>query len=97
MFRMDPVELRLKNVLREGSLLTTQTPIPPGVSIAEVIEAAAQAAGWGTSREPGRPTVDVFAQRIVAWHAMTSKVTDLVLTPLRIALWDRHRGTCQAG
>ena len=35
--------------------------------------------------------VDVFAQRIVAWHAMTSKVTDLVLTPLRIALWDRHR------
>ena len=60
---MDPVELRLKNVLREGSLLTTQTPIPPGVSMAEVIEAAAQAAGWGTSRDMGRPTVDVFAQR----------------------------------
>lgn len=35
--------------------------------------------------------VDVFAQQIVGWHAATSKVTDLVLTPLRIALWDRDR------
>jgi transposase InsO family protein len=35
--------------------------------------------------------VDVFAQLIVAWHAATDKRTDLVLTPLRIALWDRHR------
>lgn len=34
--------------------------------------------------------VDVFAQRIVAWHAATDKHTDLVLTPLRIALWDRQ-------
>jgi transposase InsO family protein len=35
--------------------------------------------------------VDVYAQRIVGWHAATTKVTDLVLTPLRIALWDRGR------
>jgi putative transposase len=35
--------------------------------------------------------VDIYAQRIVGWHAATSKVTDLVLTPLRIALWDRGR------
>ena len=28
--------------------------------------------------------VDVYAQRIVGWHAATTKVTDLVLTPLRI-------------
>ena len=26
--------------------------------------------------------VDVYAQRIIAWHAATSKVTDLVMTPL---------------
>ncbi len=44
---IDPVELRLRNVLREGSLLTTQTPLPPGVSMAEVIEAAAAEANWG--------------------------------------------------
>jgi putative transposase len=36
--------------------------------------------------------VDVFSQRIVGWQAATDKRTDLVLVPLRIALWDRHRG-----
>ena len=35
--------------------------------------------------------VDVYAQRIVGWHAATDRRTDLVLTPLRIALWDRKR------
>jgi transposase InsO family protein len=35
--------------------------------------------------------IDVFAQMIVGWHAATDKRTDLVLTPLRIALWDRDR------
>jgi putative transposase len=38
--------------------------------------------------------VDVFAQRIVAWHAASDKRTDLVLVPLRIALWDRDRHGC---
>ena len=38
--------------------------------------------------------VDVFSQRILAWHASTSKATDLVLTPLRMAIWQRdHEGT----
>lgn len=38
--------------------------------------------------------VDVYAQRIVGWHAMTSKHTDLVLTCLRMATWRRdHDGT----
>ena len=32
-----------------------------------------------------------FAQRIVGWHAATTKDTDLVLTPLRMALWHRDR------
>ena len=37
--------------------------------------------------------VDVFAQRIVAWHAATTKVVDLVMTPLRMAMWQRdHEG-----
>lgn len=35
--------------------------------------------------------VDVFAQRVVAWHAATSKGTDLVMVPLRMALWQRER------
>jgi putative transposase len=33
----------------------------------------------------------VFAQRIMGWHAAADRRTDLVMTPLRIALWDRDR------
>ena len=35
--------------------------------------------------------VDVYAQRIVAWHAATTERTDLVMIPLRMALWQRDR------
>jgi transposase InsO family protein len=35
--------------------------------------------------------VDVYSQKIVAWHAQTSKHVDLVMTPLRMALWERGR------
>jgi putative transposase len=35
--------------------------------------------------------VDVFAQKIVSWHAATCKDTDLVMIPLRMALWQRDR------
>lgn len=38
---MDPVELRRKNALRDGSLGITQAEMPPGVSLTEVIDAAA--------------------------------------------------------
>ena len=38
--------------------------------------------------------VDVYAQRIVAWHAATTKHTDLVMIPLRMALWQRDREGC---
>ncbi len=35
--------------------------------------------------------VDVFADRIVSWHTQTTKHTDLVMIPLRMALWTRDR------
>lgn len=35
--------------------------------------------------------LDVFAQRIVAWNVATTKQTDLVMTPLRMAIWQRDR------
>ena len=35
--------------------------------------------------------VDVFAHRIIAWHAATSKDVELVMVPLRIAIWQRDR------
>jgi CO/xanthine dehydrogenase Mo-binding subunit len=43
---MDPVELRLGNLLREGSLSAMGTPLPGGVSLVEVTERCARAAGW---------------------------------------------------
>ena len=48
---MDPIEIRLKNVLREGSLLSVGTPLPEGVSLPQVIERCGQESGrW---REAG--------------------------------------------
>ena len=35
--------------------------------------------------------VDCYAQKIVGWHASTVRDTDLVMTPLRMAIWQRSR------
>lgn len=43
---IDPVEFRMKNVLREGDLLSVQTPLPKGVAIREVLDRCAREAGW---------------------------------------------------
>jgi CO/xanthine dehydrogenase Mo-binding subunit len=43
---LDPVEMRLSNLLREGSLTGMGSPLPEGVSLVEVTERCAEAAGW---------------------------------------------------
>ena len=43
---MDPVELRMRNLVREGSLLSVGTPLPKGVSIPQVVADCASASGW---------------------------------------------------
>jgi CO/xanthine dehydrogenase Mo-binding subunit len=43
---MDPVELRMRNVLRTGSLLSVGTSLPGIVSMPLVVEAAAHSSGW---------------------------------------------------
>jgi CO/xanthine dehydrogenase Mo-binding subunit len=43
---LDPVAFRMKNLLREGSLTAMGTPLPGGVSLVEVTEQCALAAGW---------------------------------------------------
>ncbi len=43
---IDPVELRRRNTLREGSIGITQVPLPAGVSLPEVIDACAAEAAW---------------------------------------------------
>lgn len=43
---MDPVEIRMRNLLQEGSLLSVGTPLPKGVSLSMVVEECARSAGW---------------------------------------------------
>jgi len=64
--KMDPVELRMRNLLRDGSITTVGTPLPGGVSLAEVTESCALEAGWrhasdGWERPPDRGTGLGFA------------------------------------
>jgi CO/xanthine dehydrogenase Mo-binding subunit len=50
---MDPVEIRLCNILREGSLLSVGSPLPKGVSLPQVVEACALQAGWQVTQADG--------------------------------------------
>jgi len=34
--------------------------------------------------------IDVFSRKIVGWHVMTTRPTQLVTVPLRMALWNRR-------
>ncbi len=43
---MDPVEIRLKNVIKDGMEGHTQTPLPPPVTMDRVIEHCALVSGW---------------------------------------------------
>jgi CO/xanthine dehydrogenase Mo-binding subunit len=52
---IDPVELRRRNVVHEGSLLSVNSPLPKGVSMPEVVERCAQEAGW-EDRKPSLVT-----------------------------------------
>lgn len=51
---IDPVELRMRNVLREGSLLSVGTPLPKGVSMPQVIEKCAAESGWDSTTQGWR-------------------------------------------
>ncbi len=66
---MDPVELRARNVLHEGDLLSVGTPLPRGVTIPEVVEKCAQESGYwehtpqGWKREPVEQPADPAKRR----------------------------------
>jgi CO/xanthine dehydrogenase Mo-binding subunit len=51
---VDPVVFRLKNALREGSVLATQSIVPTGVSLRETLMHAAESAGWTDDGKPER-------------------------------------------
>ena len=52
---IDPVELRRRNIYREGSIGITSTEMPAGVSLPEVVEACADAADWAAPLGPPKP------------------------------------------
>ncbi|MCC6192805.1 MAG: molybdopterin-dependent oxidoreductase [Anaerolineales bacterium] len=47
---LDPIEMRMKNVLVDGALSTVGTPFPKGVTIDKVVARCAAEAGW----QPGK-------------------------------------------
>lgn len=64
---MDPVEIRRRNVLSEGALLSVGTPLPKGLSMPQVIEECARAAQWGVqipaASTPAKPVDRVVRGR----------------------------------
>ncbi len=55
---LDPVELRMRNSIREGSYLSVGTPLPPGVSMPAVIEACARESYWTQGAGWQRPVLE---------------------------------------
>jgi len=55
------VELRQRNLITEGDLLSVGTPLPKGVTIEQVVKACAEKAGWQHTNEgwirPGKETL----------------------------------------
>jgi putative transposase len=93
--------------VRRGKGIRTTTPAKDGTRAQDLLDrdftAAAPNRVWVTDFTYCRSwagfcyvafIVDVFGQKIVAWHAATTKTTELVITPLRMALWQRDREGC---
>ena len=60
---LEPVEISLRNILHDGSLLSVQTPLPGSVSLPEVVEKCAQESYWRKEngewrKKPGLPRAE---------------------------------------
>ncbi len=44
--KIDPVELRMRNLIKEGIPTSVRTPLPTGISIKTVLEKCSKEAGW---------------------------------------------------
>lgn len=63
---IDPVEIRRRNVLREGSIGITQTVMPAGVTLPEVLEACAERSHFDEPLAPEQPFSPVASLPAVA-------------------------------
>jgi len=50
---MDPVELRMRNIIHEGSIASVGTPFPKGVSMLQVVERCATESVWSRDKTIG--------------------------------------------
>jgi CO/xanthine dehydrogenase Mo-binding subunit len=72
---MDPVEIRMKNVLRDGVEYITGTPHPPGVTMPQVIEECARQSDYwdetdtGWRKRPNNLSTDPTMKRGVGFAA----------------------------
>ncbi len=55
--KMDPIELRMRNLYRKGSLMNVNTPIPDSTFMEEVLADCALATGWGHDQGEWKRTV----------------------------------------
>jgi CO/xanthine dehydrogenase Mo-binding subunit len=55
---MDPVEVRMRNLITEGTLMSTGSPFPAGVSMRAVLEECARMAGWEQTEQGWQRTAD---------------------------------------
>jgi len=62
---MDPVEFRMKNLLVEGSLLSTNSVVPKGVTIKPVVAACAEHAGWYHTETGWQPPLKLESTGLV--------------------------------
>lgn len=44
--KIDPVELRMRNLIKEGEPTSLQSPLPAGITIEQVVTVCAEKAGW---------------------------------------------------
>ncbi len=66
---MDPVQIRLQNVLREGSLLSVGTPLPGGVSLYEVVDEVGKAAAALKAQAKEAPPAEPHLRRGIGYAA----------------------------
>ncbi len=80
--------IRVKDGIRAGDLLNRDFTAPrPDHTWVTDFTYVRTWAGWVYVAF----ILDVFSQRIVSWHVQTTKHVDLVMIPLRMALWERDR------
>ncbi len=72
---MDPIEFRLKNVLRPGSLTATSQLLDHSVGAEDVLRAARESSGWSKKRQEYRDQVGNRRRGIgvgAAWHGIST-------------------------